>query len=241
MNRRLARGAGAGVLALAFGAAGSTLSAPIGAADVTPNIVRGGSLLLDLGQGAAGATLGFDHLEPGQQRSVHLWVASNDLLSDVPAELAMTVDAVHDSAAPCATSLGKAQGEIDSRIGGCTIVDGVAAGTPDQGNLSRVLEFDVRYARKIDDRCPTGDGSPLVAPSAAGNLRSVEGTTTLLTEPGGTVPLRLAPGQAVCFSVSVRWPDAGSAQGSPQHPVDNAVQGDSLTLGVRFDLIQAVG
>jgi hypothetical protein len=239
MNRRLTRGVAAGVAALAVSASASALSTGTGAADVSSNIVRGGVLRLGLGAGEpARATLGFDRLAPGQVRTVRVWLATNEPISTVPAVLALTVDAVRDVPAPCAISLGKAQAEIDSGIDGCTIAAGIAAGTPRQGNLSRVLAFDIRYAPSIDGRCSSDPGVPLVDATDVGNLRAMVGRTTMLTRPDRSTPLRLAPGHAVCVSVTVRWPRVGAVVGSPEHPLDNAVQGDSLTVGVRFDLTQ---
>lgn len=94
--------------------------------------------------------------------------------------------------------------------------------------------LDVRSAgRTIADCASTGSSGPTTSLVAARDRTIPLGD--------GATPLVLAPGEGICVEVSVSWPERSAVHPDPDHPLDNAVQGDSLTLGVRFDLIQAVG
>jgi hypothetical protein len=233
VNGKLASGVLAGVAALALAGVGSTLSAPTGGADIAPNVVRAGVLHLDLGaDGQAGTTLSFGGILPGQQRDQLIWVAANDRASTLPGTLALTFGSVHDVAASCDTSLDKARAEITSGIAGCTVRDGQASGTPAQGNLSRKLTLDLRSAVGSAGAC-VADAAPR---STTTGLFAAGGRTIALG--AGAGPVVLAPGQGVCVAVSVAWPETPNASPDPQHPLDNAAQGDSAGVEVRFDLTQ---
>jgi hypothetical protein len=233
--------------ALTFSVGGSTYSALDDFVDVPGNRVGAGVLLIDLREaGTADASVAFDRLSPGMTAQRRVWI-TNDPRSTPHGTISLTVHHLVDVAAPCDTSLSKAEGEIGSGVSGCAILDTGASGIPAQGNLSRVLEFDVGYVATAGDLATCSDeqatSGGTVVDEGRGNLYGLAnandgaGTTVLLTD--GAAPLNLAPGDGICVMVSARWP-AFSGEPSPQHPVDDAAQGDSLSVDLRFDLAQVL-
>lgn len=243
MNRRIVSGVLAGLAAVTLAVGGATYSAPVVSSDVAPNIVGVGVLHLDLSGGSAHAGLAFDNLMPGEASRRLFWLASNDALSVTPATLAVTFHDLVDVAAPCDVSTGKALGEQESGVGGCTIAGAQVTGTPRQGNLSRLLAVDVEYGDSSagSPGCAlVADGVSLLEDVSPGNLRSSALRDRTLLLHNGSDPLVLAPGRGLCLAVTAHWlPGVSStAEASPQHPTDNAAQGDSFTVDVRFDLAQ---
>ena len=245
MNRRLVAGVLAGAAAVALGVLGATgvdtYSNPVAEAGVPGNAVGAGMLQLDLHGGGADAQLDFRRLTPGAADRRLFWVAANDANSSVVGTLAIRFGEVVDTPAPCAVSRGKALGEIQSGIGGCTVSGEHISGTPQQGNLSRLVAVRIDYKPAAGDAasCAAGDGErSLLADDSVGNLRGVGGRAYILKD--GTTPLVLAPGQGACLSVTAVWPPgANPADGAdPEHPTDNAAQGDALRMRVRFELSQ---
>ena len=247
MNSKLIKASLAGAAALALAAGGGTFAAWSDFGNINGNSESAGFLKLDLGvNGTHNAPLSFDRLAPGSYTSRTVWVASNDGQSVPNANLYVTLHNLQDTAAPCDTSLGKAQGEINSGVGGCTITNDVASGTPAQGNLSRVLTFNGYYYPSITDpaACAALTGYPAYTSffaTSRGDFNAVAtgaGTKYELMQ-DATHPLVFAPGQGGCIAISAGWV-AGSDPASPSatHPSDNAAQGDSLTFDARFDLVQ---
>lgn len=245
VDRRLITGGLALAAAVALGLAGSTFAAFNDFTDVPGNVIGAGVLVLDLGmEGSASAALSLDNLTPGTTRSGSVWIATNDVSSTLGGTLSVTVHNLVDVAAPCNAGGDKADGEIESGIGGCTLVGDTATGTPEQGNLSRVIAFDVAYQPAATDPASCNGATATrsaMAYSGRGNLHAAatanggSGSTVQLTD--GSAPLLVGPGQAVCVVVTTSWPQA-TARPDAEHPSDNAAQGDSLTVDVRFDLTQ---
>ena len=242
MNRGLVAGVLAGLSAIALAGIGATYSDPVGTSPVRHNAVGAGVLQLDLTGGSADARLTFAGLMPGGSDRQLVWVATNDVSSTLGGTIAVRFTDLVDVAAPCAVSRGKALGEIASGIGGCTVAGEQVSGTPQQGNLSRVLAVGIDYAPTADDAagCAAGGGRPLLAFDGPGDLRTLGGDDYQLTD--GSAPLVLQPGQGVCLAVTARWPAAGTPaeQADPEHPTDDAAQGDALRVGVRFELTQVI-
>jgi hypothetical protein len=255
MNKKILRGSLAGVAVVALVAGGSTFASFSDFGSITGNSAGAGFLKLDLGtNGTGSAPFDFQKLKPGDYTNRTLWIASNDGQSVPKANLYVTLHNLQDTAAPCSTSLGKAQGETDSGVTGCSISGNTASGTPSQGNLSRVLTFQGYYYPGITDPAAcaalnNGNGTypsnrTSFFASARGDMTGIAsgaGTKYELMS-SGTTPLVLSPGQAGCIGIGAGWV-SGSDPASPSatHPSDNAAQGDSMTFDARFDLVQSDG
>ncbi len=247
MNRRMVVGAAAGAAALALVAVGGTYSVPTQHIDVTPNLARTGVLQLDLTAGGSGdAILSFAGLLPGATSEQLIWLASNDHVSATPATLTLTFDQLSDVPGPCATSLDKAHAEIAAGVGGCVIDGATVTGTPARGNLSRLLTLDVAYAPATETSGSCADTEPdvEVLPStgpgnvwASASAHGGTGSPVRLQAAGGG-DLIVAPGHGVCLAVRARWTPSDTSQATPDHPADNAAQGDSFSVRAVFDLEQ---
>lgn len=248
MNSRLLSGALAAVAAVALAVTaltgGATYSAPTVSTDIGPNAVRAGAVHLDLSNSdGAGTGLAFDGLLPGQRRTRLFWVVDNDRASSVPAGLSVTFTGLHDEPGPCAVSLDKVAGERASGVSGCSVIDGQPTGTPEHGNLSWLLLFEVAWAPETQDCTGNTIENSLITAPTPGDLHQFDspGDHPLVFRGGDGSPTVLAPGRGVCVAVTASWPPdtTPAASASPHHPVDNAAQGDSMTVVVRFDLTQA--
>jgi hypothetical protein len=242
MNRRLAAGILAGAAAVALGVLGAvraTYSEPVGSAQVPDNAVGVAVLQLDL-DGGADAELDLTGLMPGQTHGQRFWLAASDPLSSVGGTLTIRFSDLVDTPAACSFSRGKALAEIESGIAGCTVSGEHVTGTPAQGNLSRLIAVQVGYggtARNAAD-CGSGDGErSLLADDGPGDLRRLSQDAYQLVD--GGAPMVLSPGEGVCVAVTAAWPpDVNQGHADPEHPTDNAAQGDSLKLRARFQLTQ---
>jgi hypothetical protein len=253
VNRKLVLGVLSGLAAIALAVGGTTYSAFSDFGQVDGNIVGAGFLKLDVAvNGGADAGLDFGVVMPGSTTSQLIWVASVDGGSVPAAELYLRFNNLADHAAPCATSGGKATGEVESGIGGCTVNGETVSGTPVQGNLSRVLSLRVGYYPAIHHAAdcaavPAHEPSTAIMAEAPGNLytnataNDGAGIRYRLNEPNSAAALTIGPGAGVCVGIDAGWPpDLARAQHpSPQGPNDNAAQDDSLSVDVRFDLVQA--
>jgi len=247
MNRRLVMGCVAGLAALAIADGGSTYAAFSDFGDITGNSAAAGMLKLSLGPDGTGILpLDYPKLAPGSNTERTIWFR-NDGQSTPDANLSVTFGNLVDTPADCSVSLGKAQGESASGISGCTITGNAATGTPAQGNLSRVLSFQGYYYPSITtpEACAalqTADNRSeptAFFTSGLGNLHTAASTSTrFLLHSASSTPLVLHPGEGGCVSISAGWESNPGTTGTPDTPVDNAAQGDSLTFVVRFDLTQ---
>ena len=248
MNRKLVLGVLSGLAAIALALGGTTYSAFSDFGQVDGNVVGAGFLQLNLGAGgSADASLRFGQVMPGSTTGQAIWADSADGNGVPDANLFLTLRNLVDHAGPCDTSRGKATGEIASGIGGCTVVGDVVTGTPAQGNLSRVLSFEVAYFPGVDNAAACRDGQnsqprKVILARSPGNLHesASAGTRYELKQDDGTTPLVLAPGAGVCIGIEAAWPGDDNPPGRPNpgYPSDNAAQGDSLSVDVRFDLVQ---
>jgi hypothetical protein len=182
-----------------------------------------------------------------------LFWASNSIESSVPATLSITVEDLVDVPAPCSVSRAKAHGEFVSGVGGCSITSAGISGVPDVGVESRLIEVSTAYdpVAQTAATCAGADD-----PSSASTLRLLSDPDDLYSVAnaeggvGTTVPVTDArdravvvpPRHGICVVVLMSWPRNGTdaAHASPQDPVDDAAQGDSLTVAVRFDLTQVL-
>ena len=249
MNRQLVLGVLSGLTAIALALGGTTYSALNDFGQVDGNVVGAGFLELSLGPNGAEAPLQFGQVMPGETATRVIWAASLDGASVPDANLYLTFHHLADHAGTCSTSRGKALGEIESGIAGCTVVGDAVGGTPAQGNLSRVLTFQVGYYPGITDEAScAGAQEPKLRTSilaaTPGNLHAsamADGGSGARYElmAGTGTPLVLAGGSGVCVVIDAGWPqNSVTWQPSPDHPSDNAAQGDSLTVDMRFDLNQ---
>jgi hypothetical protein len=254
VNHKLVLGVLSGLAAVTLAVGGTTHSAFSDFGQVDGNVVGAGFLKLDLAvNGGADAGLAFGLVMPGTTTSQLIWAAS-DAGGSVPnAQLYLTFHDLADHAGPCDTSLGKAAGETDSGISGCTVAGRTATGTPAQGNLSRVLTVRVGYYPGVHNAAgcvavSASEPRTAILPEAPGNLHASAtanhgaGVRYRLSEPGGGAPLTVRPGAGVCIGIDATWP--GNDRTRAEHPSrsspnDNAAQGDSLTVDLRLDLVQA--
>jgi predicted ribosomally synthesized peptide with SipW-like signal peptide len=242
--------AGLAAIALSLAMSAGTFAAFDDIADVPANTIDAGFLQLDLHDAGSTATaLSFADLRPGVRTGTLVWVPTNDSGSAVPATLNLTVRNVVDFPAPCDTSRGKAQGDITSGISGCVITPDGIDGVPSIGAASRLVDVSAKYdpAARNPSTCE-GDSAAtrsLFPISGPGNLNAMAnadggaGTTIPIVDSLGR-PIMLGPGQGVCLAVSAYWPSdvTDAAHASPDHPVDDAAQGDSFSVDFRFDLSQ---
>lgn len=247
MDRRLVSGSVTALAALALaltGAAGGggTDAAFTDRTTVPDNTLGAGSLVLDVARpGGAGTELDFDGLLPAAVGSRRMWVVANDPASTPGATLVLTLRNLRDTPAPCATGRSKALAEQASGVPGCVVTPGSVSGTPAQGNLSRLLAVTVTARPGTAATCAQpGDGTPLLT-GQPGNLyalaRGGVGTTVAVVGADGS-PLRLSPGAGVCVEVTATWPPSTTTAPDPEHPLDNAAQGDSLSVEAVFTLEQ---
>jgi predicted ribosomally synthesized peptide with SipW-like signal peptide len=253
VNRKLMLGVLSGLAAIALAVGGSTYAAFSDFGQIDGNVVGVGFLKLSIGVGGgANAALDFGQLMPGAITNRLVWVGSDDGESVPDANLYLTLHNLTDHAALCETSRGKAIGEVESGISGCTVVGDAATGTPAQGNLSRVLSVGLGYYPAIRDAtaCAGVQSTELrnaILAATSGNLYASAtandgaGVRYRLTEADGTTALKIAPSTGACIGIDASWPPDGTRaeHPSPSGPSDNAAQGDSLTVDIRFDLVQA--
>jgi hypothetical protein len=250
MDRRLVSGTVAALAAVVLATGGGTVAAFDDAADIPQSSAGAGILQLDLDStGHASSAVSFTDLMPGVRTTTRVWVAANDAGSSVPATLTMTVHHLVDVPGRCDVSRGKADGEVTSGISGCVISGDDISGRPAFGTASRMLDVSASYAPVAVDpaSCAAqagGSGSllPTTGPGdlyAAATANDGAGTTVGVVDAGGH-PILIAPGRGVCLALRAYWPPnvTDAADASPDHPVDNAAQGDSFSVDVRFDLVQ---
>src|SRR5579875_3452981 len=250
VDRRLVSGAVAAVGAVLLATGGSTLASFDDAADVPHNSAGAGVLVLDLHSAdSANAAVRFAGLMPGQHATQRVWIARNDPASTVPATMTLTIRHLVDTPAPCDVSLGKAQGELASHIAGCRVRGNAVSGRPAIGVASRLLQFGGAYVADAGDpaSCNTAAAGvrSLFPSTAPGNLYAAahanygRGITVPIVDSSANRVV-LAPGHGICVSVDAYFPPGtiGAAHASPRHPVDNAAQGDSLSVQLRFTLTQ---
>jgi hypothetical protein len=243
MNRRVVSGTISALAAIVVAAGSRTLGAFDDETDIPANRVAAGVLQLDLHGGVGETALTFAGLEPGDTAVRRFWIVSNDAASSVSGTPAMTVAPPVDVPGDCAVSRGKALGDLESGIGGCVLTAAGATGTPDRGVASRLLAFTVSVAEVSDAAACAGiaPGDSILPSAGPGNLADLgrKNATLPLRDPRG-FPSVLAPGHGLCVIVRASWPpDAtDAAHATPEHPVDNAAQGDSVSIDVRFTLTQ---
>lgn len=250
MDRRLVSGSVAAVGAVLLAAGGSTLASFDDAAGVPHNSAGAGVLVLDLHSADSGnAAVRFAGLMPGQHATQRIWIARSDPASTVPSTMSLTITHLVDSPAPCDLSVGKAEGELASHIEGCRVRANAVSGRPAIGVASRLVQFDGSYVPDAGDSASCNS-----AAAGARSLFTSIGPGDLYTAAhanhgrGTTVPIvdssadrvLLAPGHGVCVSLDAYFPPGttDAAHASPRHPVDNAAQGDSLSVQLRFTLTQ---
>ena len=247
----LVKVASAGVAALVLAATGGgTLGSFEDTSTVRHNVIGAGVLKLDVRSVGTGANLALNDLRPGSHATQLFW-ATNGLESSVPATLSITVHDLVDVPAPCNVSAEKADGESLSGIGGCQVTSTGITGIPNTGVVSRLIDVSSAYdpGAQVPEKCADDPARAqslrvLTEPGdlyAIANANDGAGTTVPITDARGHAVV-LPPGHGICVVVSVSWPRNGSdiAHASPRNPVDDAAQGDSASVAVRFDLAQVL-
>lgn len=215
-------------------------------ADVPDNVIGAGMLSLDVSAAGASTGVAMTGLHPGAAARQMMW-ATNDLQSTVPATVSFSIAHLVDTPAPCNTDRAKAIGEIVSGIAGCTVGSDGITGIPASGVASHLIRITVSYL-------PTArSGSSCAAATRARSMHSLDAGTDLYTAVHRPDPSRavtrtdgtrvvLAPGAGVCIAVDASWPTNGNKPGNatPSAPVDDAAQGDSVSVEFRFDLDQVL-
>jgi hypothetical protein len=238
MKRTLLVGAIAGLLTICVATAVQSEPSRSPSLDLPGSHLGTGGLHLDLSGGHASAALSFAGLLPGSVGAQQIWVATNRASSATSGTLSVRVDRVQDKAGPCAVSVDKAAAELAAGIAGCRIAGGVASGTPAQGNLSRLVRFELRTGPAACGPSPAG--SSALTPAPPRTLRATQGRRFTVRTADGTDDLALSPGAGSCLVVGISWPPDVTAPGAsdPEHPSDNAAQADSVRVDVVFTLDQ---
>jgi hypothetical protein len=243
MNRKLVLGAVAGVAAIGLAVGGTTYAAYSDFGDVGGNDVGAGTLMLDLHGNQAG-DVKFDHITmaPGgiaTQRQV--FIASNDGTSTPSAVLSVSLtdlvgtedgcdgsqEAIDDGGACNTPGSGPTSGQFldDATVQWYSYIP-TTAGVCNESYTTATTDVTPQYGGSLAHLASTTD------PALGGTPYSLMSHDTLpvATAPVGRVIVPwLAPGQGMCFAMSV-----GLAYG-----VDNASQGDSASFNLHFDLNQA--
>ena len=173
--------------------------------DVPHNTLSVGMLQLDLDRRWCGRRVtGVRRSDAGAEQPAARSGWRPTIRVDHRGELSSNSADVADVAAPCATSLDKARGEIESGHPRLHDRREAASGLPRQGNLSRKLAVDVDYARVASaTSCAAASPTePLLTASGAGNLRAAGRHE--LHEPGGRRAARARRPVRACVSPSPR-------------------------------------
>ena len=226
-------GAGAGLLALSM-IGGGTFALWQDYQVVTGNEAQAGALTLEADREAMSTGL----LAPGESKTTYRYVASrSDQTTALEnAKLSISIDNVKSSDDGCTSNTEKADEVANSYSQFCDSNGGspyVQAGT---GHFADQAWLQVRAGSVTDeDACNPSAGT------------SPKGQMTLANW-NAAAPLLLAeldPDQGICIAFELGLPDGrGSSADAPgidfagSADTDNAVQGDSATFDVRFDLEQ---
>lgn len=240
MNKKILKGALAGTAVVALAAGGGTWASFSDFGNINGNSVGAGILKLNLNANGGGqvAPLNFGNLAPGQYGSKQaIFLASSDGQSVPTADLYMTIENLKDVDHGCSSN-----SEAQAEGGACN-------NPSDPGELSKVLDMLMHsYAAPDAAACagylestPGGPGDPgpalnsSILPSRIGNLHDPAAVGKIKIS--GATPLN--PGDGVCVVINSYWPrdKTGGISVNPL-PVDNAAQGDSFTMDLRFDLEQ---
>jgi hypothetical protein len=227
MNKKLLKASIAGAATLALAATGTTFAAWSDWSGITGNVTEAGHLKLDLGSTGTISNVGGQAIAPGEFRTIDFMIASADLHGVPSAALSMKLLNLTDHENGCGSTNSEAA------------VDNCAQGDP--GEFSSQGYVRVRYT----DPAPEGDftfgGNTCTPPAGLGYTNSAGyapandndsthyprlsafnlGNHTLGTLTGG---------DAVCVRV-----DIGLDKNAT-----NAVQSDSSTFDVQFDLEQVL-
>jgi predicted ribosomally synthesized peptide with SipW-like signal peptide len=223
-KKKLIAGAVAGAAALAL-ISGGTFALWSDFDSIEGNELAAGTLTLELGQSTP---LDVGNLAPGENKATTVWIASR---SDDTAAL---------QNARLTGTLENLVGQEDGCVGNSEIVD-----DPDCNDTASGGEFPaqayIQFAFKTavgPDDCGSGGGYSAAA-DRQGTLAAIEDRPLALGE--------VDPGQGICIRIEAGLPGGGSG-GDSNDGVDfpgnadstNAVQGDSATFDVKFDLTQVI-
>ena len=220
-KKKLAAGAVAGVAALAL-IGGGTFALWSDFDTVEGNNLAAGTLVIDVGESVP---LDMGELAPGENKETTLFIAnrSDDTAALQNAQLSATFLNLRDIEDGCVSNSEKAE---DSTCGN-------ESGN-DNGEFSQQAYLQLRVSSAA-----TAGQCGSTAPRAWKPLADYFAAPTSL---GG-----LNPGQGICVRIEAGLP-SGQGSNTPPPGIDapnapsatNAVQGDSATFDVRFDLTQNV-
>lgn len=220
-KKKLAAGAVAGVAALAL-IGGGTFALWSDFDTVEGNELAAGTLVLDVGESTS---LDMGNLAPGENKATTLFIANrgDDTAALQNAQLTATFENLRDIEDGCVSN---SEQQEDTTCGN--------GPNNNNGEFSEQAYLQLRVSPAADaGSCASG------APKAWKKLADYFGTSTAL---GG-----LNPGQGICVKIEAGLP-SGQGNQTPPPGIDapnaptatNAVQGDSATFDVRFDLTQNV-
>jgi hypothetical protein len=209
MNKKLTRGALAGVAVIALAAGGGTMAGYTDFRTFTGSDTSADVLSLQLDPSA---TFKFDKqkIAPGGTAEVEQLLVNRTGQTIQAASLTMTLQ--------------KLEGIEDGCNGNGELADDVdCADTSSDGEFVRDSNVSLSVGTPVSGSCTNAvrdrqfDGLSLIDVSNRGAIDLVPGASTTL-----------APGQGVCVWMGLRLPSG----------VNNASQGDSATFDLRFDLAQ---
>jgi hypothetical protein len=224
LNSKLFKASIAGVAAITLAATGSTFAAWSDLGTVSANKTDAGHLKLDLNSTGAITNVGGTPIAPGESRTIDQMVGSADLAGVTSAALSMKIVNLVDQENGCGSSTSEAAVDPDC----------ATAGTP--GEFSKEAYVRVRYSNPAPLDQLTFAKNNCTAPggltNAVGYAVPSNNDTTVyprLTALTGNSPLgTLLPNQGICVRI-----DLGLDKNAT-----NAVQSDSSTFDVQFDLTQ---
>ena len=224
MNSKLIKASLAGVAALALAAGGTTFAAWSDFGTVSGNETEAGHLRLDLANTGVISNVGGNAIAPGESRTIDYFIASSDLDGVPSAALTMNIANLVDSENGCGRASESA-------------VDNCAAGDP--GEFSGQGYVRVRYSAPVaantityvGNECKINGLAPALVNSlgyspASDNNSEVYPKLAALT--GAQALGTLTGNQGVCLRIDLGLPVSAT----------NAVQTDSSTFDLRFDLTQ---
>jgi predicted ribosomally synthesized peptide with SipW-like signal peptide len=224
MNKKIVRGSLAGVAVIALVAGGGTFASWSDFDQITGNETAAGHLKLDLNSTGKISNVGGQAMAPGESRTIDFMVASADLDGVPSANLSMKMLNLVDHENGCGSTNGE------------QAVDNCAAGDP--GEFSGQGYIRVRYTNPASTSAITFANNQCTAPSgyvnsvgyspASDNNATHFPRLTTFRSNGDNALGTLTGDQGVCVRVDIGLDDNAT----------NAVQTDSSTFDLQFDLAQ---
>lgn len=229
MNKKLIKASIAGAATLALAAGGSTFAAWSDFDTITGNTTEAGHLKIDLNSTGAISNVGGQAIAPGESRTIDFMIASADLDGVPLADLSMQVIPLS------LTDLENGCGSTNSEA----ILDPTCATPGDPGEFSQQGYVRVRFSTPAalgdmtfaNNSCtaPGGYVNSLMYAPANNNTSTAYPRLNAFAAAGNHALGQLSDGQGVCVRVDLGLDPTAT----------NAVQSDSSTFDLQFDLVQS--